>query len=306
MTKLFEHLWIKLIALVLGLMLWFHVATEKVYNYELNLPISDIVLDSGLTLAEKPPDSLLVTVSATGKQLMRKKWRGRGLKIIANQYKAGQHDFVLNTTNTFITTPISNVILDDVIFPANITLMIDHLVQKVTKVQPKIIIEPGEGFAVGMISSPRPNEIMLIGPRSIVRNISTVYTQERELQGLRDNIELTLPIEIPEGYGLYVNPDSVRVLIEIVPVKTRVFDNIPIVVYNLPAGENLLPRPSVLSIELTGSPGEIDLINKNALIASADYKLLSDSGYVPVKIDCPVMFKVKNSSIDSVTFISEL
>ena len=56
----------------MGFLIWFHVVTEKEYSYELRMPVTEITLQDGLTLSKKPPDSLLVAVTATGKQLLRK------------------------------------------------------------------------------------------------------------------------------------------------------------------------------------------------------------------------------------------
>ena len=127
MTKLFENLWLKIIALFFGLLLWFHVATEKNYTYQLYLPVSKIILKDGLTLNSKPPDSLMVTVSATGKQLMRKKWRSRGLKIIASQFTSGQYDLNLNTSNVLITSTTTDVTLSEILSPSNIKISVDKI-----------------------------------------------------------------------------------------------------------------------------------------------------------------------------------
>lgn len=301
MVKVLEHFWIKIIAVILGLLLWFHVATEKYYNYQLLLPVSEIALEKDLTLSQNPLDSLMVVVSATGKQLMRKKWRDRGLKIVANQFKRGRHQLQLTTSNTFLSSPSSDISLVDVVFPSAITLAVDRVAEVRVKVSPDIITEPDEGFAVSVISPPEPPEITLIGPQSIVKRFPVVFTQQKVLKGLRNNLKLTLAIVKPSGFGLSLEPDSVSLTVEVVPVKTRVFENIPIVVYNAPPDRTVIPEPTFVRIELTGAPAEIDLLNRNALIASTDFRHIDVQGRTSIKIDCPSRFKVKNSSADSVT-----
>lgn len=305
MAKIFEHFWLKIIAVILGLLLWFHVATEKTYNYELNLPITEVVLDSGLTLSEQPPESLQVSISATGKQLMRKKWRDRGLRLMANRLKFGRHELTLTTANVLISSPTPDVTLEDIVFPSHLTLMVDYIGQKNVTVVPDLITEPGEGFAVGKITRPKPAEVTLYGPRNLLSQINSINTEQKELVGLRNNIDLTLSLQMPEGYGLKAEPDSVRFMVEIVPVKTRVFENIPIVVYNSPNDKTVYPQPRVINIELTGPPTDIDLLNRNALIASVDFNNKVDSNKVVIKIECPAKFKVKNATADSARIISE-
>lgn len=301
MVKIFEHFWIKVIALVLGLLLWFHVATEKVYNYQLRMPINQVVLDNDLTLAQAPPESLTVMVSATGKQLMRQKWRERGVKIVANQFGIGRHQIQLTASNTSLASPARDISLEDIISPKTITLVVDRLGEATVKVQPDLITEPEKGYAVSRISTPEPDKVTITGPQSQIRRINEVNTEQKELNGLRNDLKLTLALAKPDIFGVALDPDSVSLTVEVVAVKTRVFDNIPIVIYNTPAGKVAVSSPSTITIELTGPPADIDLLNRNAIIASADFARLSADGKVPIKIDCPSKFRVKNSSADSVT-----
>lgn len=305
MPKIYENFWLKLTALALGLLLWFHVATEKVYKYELKLPVTEILLDSSLTLVDTPPGSLTVSVSATGKQLLRQKWRERGLRITANQYKIGRHMIQLNTTNTTVLSPMTDVTLDEIISPVNVSLFIDRVESKQVEVESQIEVDPGEGFAVGNIYTPKPKTVTLSGPRATLSRINSVKTEEKLLQGLRDNMTLSLSLITPDGYGLSLSPDTVKVTIDIVPVKTRIFSAVPLVIYNIPQDIKVTAVPSAIDIELTGPPTEIDLLNKNALTASTDYSTVNDSGYAKIKIDCPTNFTVKKASTDSVSFVVE-
>ena len=301
MVKIFEHLWIKIIALLLGLLLWFHVATEKVYNYQLRLPLREVVLDNELTLAQAPPESLMIVVSATGKQLMRQKWRDRGVKVVANQFGTGRHQLQLSACNTFLTSPARDISLEDIIAPKTITLTIDRLSESVVKVQPDLITEPEKGYAVSRISTPEPSEVTLSGPQSLVRRISEINTEQKEITGLRNDLTLTLALANPDIFGAAVEPDSVSVTIEVVAVKTRVFENIPVIIYNSPSGKKVSSTPPVVSVELTGPPADIDLLNRNAIIASVDYDHLTPEKRTALKIDCPSKFTVQKSSADSVT-----
>ncbi len=301
MVKIFEHFWIKLIALILGLLLWFHVATDKVYNYQLRLPINEVVLDNDLTLSQAPPESLMIMVSATGKQLMRQKWRERGVKVVANQFGIGRHQLQLTSSNTSLASPARDISLEDIIAPKTITLNIDRIGEETFKVKPDLVIETENGYAVSRISTPEPSEVTVTGPESQLRKITQIDTEQRELSGLRTDLKLTLPLAKPNIFGVTLDPDSATVTIEVVAVKTRVFENIPIVIYNAPSGKTAVSNPAVLSVELTGPPADIDLLNRNAIIASADFSKRTADGKAAIKIDCPSKFRVEKSSADSVT-----
>jgi YbbR domain-containing protein len=297
-VKGLDNIWLKVIALIVGLLLWFHVITEKTYNHRLQLPITDIVLGEDLVLTEAPPDSMTVLVTAKGKQLLRRKWRQRGVRIHAAQLPAGRHTLNLTTSNTTLADAGNLIKLAEVIAPTSIQLNIDFKVEKKVKVLPDITPVPDEGFTVSRISEPDPPEVTLIGARSLLRRYTTVSTVHKELTGLRNNLTLTLPLAVPEAYAMVLNPDSVTVTIEIVAVRTRVFENVPIVVRNAPPGKMVMTQPPTVRVEITGPPQAIDRLPPDAVVASVDFNRVDSNGNTPIEITCPPQFKVKKSSAD--------
>ncbi len=303
MRKLFENFWLKLLALVLGCLIWLHVATEKPYTYELKLPVTEVALKEKLILAERPPDSLLVSVSASGKQLLRQSWRNRGLRINATQYQAGIHTVSLSTANTFLIGPTGNVTLDEIMSPTMIQLNVDGLERGRVPVTVDVDAVADDGYAVSHRMEISPSRATLIGPHSAMGDIPYVVTEHKELKGLRNNVTIRLAIKQPERFGCRVEPDSVAVALQIVPVKTRVYNNLPVAVFHAPPNVPVTIQPNVIRVELTGPPEDIDLLNANNLTVSVDYRALTPAGYARVAVDCPPSFRVKATSVDSVKVI---
>ncbi len=302
MASLLDNFWLKIVGVVMGLLLWFHVATEKTYNHEIRLPLTEISLEDSLTLANTPPDSVTVSVNASGKRLLRSKWRENGVRLMANQYVVGRHAVSLSTTNVSLAATGNQVVIDAVVSPATVTLNIDRLAEAEVDVELDLVIETADGFAISRIGRPSPERVTVRGARQLVQQQRTVSTVRREVSAVRTNLTLRLPVVAPEGYGITVEPDTVVVDVEVVPVKTRVFENVPIVVYNVPQGSQATIHPRVINIELTGPPAEIDLLNRNALVASVDYRHLDSAGSAPIKIDAPGSFRVKRASSEEVIF----
>lgn len=294
--KLFDHIWLKLFALILGFFLWLHVATEKTYNHQINLPITDIVLKDNLSLASEIPDSLTVIVNATGKQLLRKKWRSRGLRINASQFHAGRHNLTLSTGNTFLTISEDEVSLDEIISPTTLQIYIDQRLDKKVKVIADLATFPDPDYAVNEISTPIPDEIIITGPRTLISKIDSIKTEYRLLTSLRNDITLTLALIPPEGNHISIEPDSVTIDISVVPVKTKLFESIPIVVYNSPAGQIYIVDPPHIKLELTGPPSEIDKISPDIISASIDYLQIDSNYSALIKVVCPPRFVIKNQS----------
>lgn len=303
MKWLFSNLWLKLVALAIGFLIWLHVATEKMYSYELRLPVTKVDLKDHHTLASPAPDSVTILVSAKGKQLLRLDWRQQGLRISAMKYGAGHYSIPLGTDNTYLVNPTKNVIVSEVISPATVDLDVDVESKIDVQVTPDLEVVADDGFAVSRRVDVIPARVSLFGPKSALRGIATVFTQRQHLTGLRSSVELRAALVPPQGVGMRLSPDSVSLNIDIVPVKTRVYERLPIVVYNAPPGQNVTTYPSFVRVELTGPPEDIDLLNRNALTVSADYRMLGRTGVAPLKVDCPANFRVKKASADSVKIL---
>ncbi|MEW6051932.1 MAG: YbbR-like domain-containing protein [Candidatus Zixiibacteriota bacterium] len=303
MKWLIDNFWLKLVALAMGLLIWLHVATEKMYNYELRLPVTKVDLKENHTLASPPPDSVTVTVSAKGKQLLRLNWRQQGVRISATKYASGHYTIPLGTDNTYLVNPTKNVLLDEIIAPATVDLDIDVESKIDVLVTPDLAATADDGFAVSRRIDAIPPRVSLYGPKSQLRGIATVFTERKELSGLRSSVTVRVPLVAPKGIGMRLVPDSTTLNIDVVPVKTRVYERLPIVVYNAPPNQPVTTYPSFIRVELTGPPEDIDLLNRNALTVSADYRMMNRTSVAPLKIDCPANFRVKKSSADSVKIL---
>jgi YbbR domain-containing protein len=294
--SLFENIRIKLMALAMGLLLWIHVATEKVYNHEVTLPVRDVLLKDHLALAESPPESLTVVVAAKGKQLLRHKWRERGVRINASLMSVGRDELTLTSSNTTL-IKAEEVTLEEVVIPRSVTLQVDNLTHKSVQVVPDIVPVPDEGYTVRRISEPSPAEVLLSGPRTLIKDVTTIATIRKEVKPLRTDLTLTVPLVTPAGYGIKVKPESVTLTLEVVPIKTKSFPAVPIVVVNAPAGKSARTSPASVQLELTGSPDEIDRLDPGTVLASVNYDEADALGLAQVRLSFPAGFKLKRTSI---------
>ncbi|MBU0985548.1 MAG: hypothetical protein KKA42_16865 [candidate division Zixibacteria bacterium] len=305
MKWLLENPWLKLAAFAMAFLVWIHVATEKTYNYELKLPITEISLKDDLTLSRQPPGSLMVAVSATGKQLLRQRWRLEGLRINATQCQAGRYNLPLSTGNTSLAHLTSDITLDEVISPPSILLEIDAEGTATVAVILDIRAVPDEGFAMGIDTVIVPDSVTLTGPRSSLARFPAVFTEQKQLTGLRNNVSMMLPLVTPPGYGFQLSPDSVAVTVKVMPVKTRMYTNLPILVFHATPGSGVTPRPAQIDVELTGPPDQIDKLDPTAVTVSIDVHEMTVNGRAPIRVDCPPGYRVKSMSADSARIIQE-
>lgn len=304
MLKLLDNLWAKLFALLIGALIWFHVATEKSYNYEVKLPITKVDLKENLVLSRLVTDTVMATVAATGKQLLREQWVSRGMRLSAVSYGVGQHQVTLSPSNLFLADNAAGIRVHEILSPATVTLDIDNQFVSRVKIVPALEVTADNGFAVTRHTEISPEEITAVGPRSSIKELKSLSTESRRLTGLRTDATIKLAIVPPTDKTIRFAPDSVTVTIRVVPVKTRTYENLPVVVFNSPPGSTMTTEPSFVTLDLAGSPEDIDLLNRNALTASVDYRQMSARNRARIKVDCPSGFHVARLSVDSV-FIAE-
>ncbi len=99
--KLLSNLGWKIVALLLALVLWFHVATEKTYEKTFPAKIEIEGLKVGLQVQNIEPSSAAVSVIGTGKQILQLMLSGgpKAYLDLAFVSRPGQYEYSINTTN---------------------------------------------------------------------------------------------------------------------------------------------------------------------------------------------------------------
>jgi YbbR domain-containing protein len=96
--KLFSNLGWKVAAFLLALVLWFHVATEKIYEKTFPVNIQVVGLRRNLQIESIEPPSMAISTVANGKQLLQLMLSG-GLRAyidLSEIYAPGQYEYTIN------------------------------------------------------------------------------------------------------------------------------------------------------------------------------------------------------------------
>jgi YbbR domain-containing protein len=304
MPKLFENLWVKLAALILAILLWFHVATNKTYQDKITLPVTQVDISDKLVLTEPPPDSITVMVSATGKKLLRTDWKRSGLRLMVNRNTPGRFRMEI-TPDKLTLAQTEKVDLVEVLSPREWDIECDKKLEKKVTVRSKVVIHPDEGFAVRGIDSILPSTVTISGPASLINALSSVETSQETLEGVRNDLKLSAPIKNPGIYGLTVSPDSVEVNVKIVPIKSRLFSRLPIKLVNASHEGSIRIFPTEIELRIGGEPESIDTIASKRIFVMADMLDAKPNDYIPIKIVLPNAFSLLYKSADSVKIIRE-
>ncbi len=302
MPKLFENLWVKIAALILAALLWFHVVTEKVYQNQITLALTQVEIPGDLVLMEPPPESVMVTVSATGKNLLRSDWKRSGTRLLVTGGRPGKFHYDITAENLALIKP-ELVKLIEVVAPREYTFRCDRLADKDVPIKSRVVIIPDQGYAVSGADSLSPAVARVSGPRSALAQIRQIETEPVRLEGVRNDLMMRSALTYPDIYGLKITPDSVDLHIKVVPIKTRVIEDVAIRLIHPPLNGKVTIEPNTVELRISGAPDVVDNLSVNRLSVTADFIQADSSGNIPVSVVIPLTIKLRYKSVATVRIV---
>ena len=294
---------IKLIAVLMAILLWFYVISQKQYEYELTLPVAEIDFPAGLGPISQLPDSLAVKVFAEGKKLLSSKWKKAGLRLKASRLKRGVNRLDLNLETVSLVRSEDITLLD---LPEAVAMEVrlDRIDSVVRPVASRLVALPAEGY---MVISGRektdPVRTTVIGPALLLKRIDSVYTEQKILDDLDKSRRIALRLEVPENMALTLEHDSVTVEVEIDRIKLKLFENISVTTGKIPSGGRVIVDPDRVSIEVAGPETIIDTLSAEQISVWARLRGSVSDGYVIPHISLPPNVNLKRIIPDSIRIL---
>jgi hypothetical protein len=166
---------LKASAIALALLLWVHVATNKTYEYQLNLPLKVVNVPKGLVLVSETPSIVALKIRATGKQLLLLSNSDPVVAISAEDCKQGATEKIIGASelSEALGHSFENA---EALFPRSLTLKLEKEVEKMLFIRSAVRAEAGPGFA--LVSAPRiePDTITAAGPASVMHQLKYLET----------------------------------------------------------------------------------------------------------------------------------
>lgn len=266
--KIFQNIWTKVGAILLALLVWFHVVTEKIYEVNCQIPLIVERLPPDLTLVEPPPAQVRVRIRAKGKSLIG--FYFKKLRIIADLEgaKQGTLEYELSPKDVQASSgEFSGVV--EIISPRNLKLRIDRYISKKVQVIPLVETKPAPGYIqIGEITL-TPSQVVISGPSREVRKIASVETERLELLEVKTPLSQVVKIITPLP-NLEVLPQSVSIFADIQRKVTHQINGVPVELVHSPTGKGL--EPALVDLTVVGGEKIIEELKKEDIKATVDYR----------------------------------
>jgi YbbR domain-containing protein len=267
---IFENFGFKIVALVMALLLWFHVATEKVYEYTKSFPVEILNVPKGLILSGEVPKEVRTKIRGKGKELVKLLLtEKRNVQIDLGNLKAGESDYTLKPEEIPIPEG-SELKVEEILSPKNIKINLEHVMEKKIPIRSQIIVLPKDSYIqVGEVSLDLP-QVVISGPAGLVKKIDTIYTEKKILKEVDRPITDEIGLTLPPGYNLKLSVKQVNFSVDVQKATEKEIPNVPVELVNLPRGRNVEVQPESIKVVILGGENVVNPLTKDQIKVTID------------------------------------
>jgi YbbR domain-containing protein len=211
---LFENLGLKLSALLLALVVYLNVYTDRPADMIVSFPLEFEGLEDSLAIAGPVPAVVQAELRGTGKQLLRLRLTEPPIKVSLVGVRPGQFTRSLKVEDLPI-IPGEGIEVERLVGPSALLVQIDRRLVRHLPVAPRVNGFPAQGYIWNGVVIAQPASVEVTGPARVLAGLDSVRLRPVGIGGKRDTVRAQ---ETPDGLpeGCIVDPGVVRVL---VPVK---------------------------------------------------------------------------------------
>jgi len=300
----FNNLTLKIGAILLALLLWVHVATNKAYEHQFDVELRLVNVPAGLILVSDFPSTATIRVKTTGKQLIALAAKEIVVQVDASEFTEGsfEHDLTDRIAAAAFDQVYERV---EIVFPRKLFLRFEREAEKNVLIESQVKATAAGGFLI--VNRPRiePEMINVSGPAGVVRNLKKILTAGVELNGLTTSTSHKVQLMIPDSMHIKLSDSAVMLSFNVEPMSERTLDSVAIRAPHDFDNSRLVYHPKQTSLRI-GFPSSmrdsIDLRQVRATFEREDgYR---DSSRAAVVYSLPRNTTLVGNPLDSVQILS--
>ena len=260
---LFRDIYMKVLALVIAILIYFNAVMERTQVMTLKIPIVLTNLAEGQVVADKNTDKAILMIQGKGKDFIGLHPDRLQFKLDLANSKLGVKKVKLFPEELGLPTTLTLKTID----PEYIELTIDRLSKKPVEIAIPVKNKLDKGYALVNIAP--KTDVSLIGPKDDINFISMVNAESLDLSDLKESKDLKLKIIPPEGVNFSVEPNSVEVSVQIEKETARIFLGISLDIEGL-KGKLISLKPDEAQIAVAGPESKLKALKPYEIKAKLD------------------------------------
>jgi hypothetical protein len=194
---LFDNLGLKLVALVMALLVYLNVYTDRPASLLVSFPIQIVDLEDSLSLAGPLPGAVQAELKGTGKALIRMRLSEPMLRVSLAGVEPGRFERAISAADLPL-ADFPGVVVERVVGPRMLEMNLERKVSVRVPVAARL-----EGAGAAQLRDAQvwtvPRSVLVTGPESIVAALDSVVLEPVRLEGRRDSVRTQVrPAALPE------------------------------------------------------------------------------------------------------------
>lgn len=287
-----------------AVLLWISLSMRENYQIQVSAPLVIEGLPPGTAISSPVPRSVQLTFDEIGWKLAKLTWQSE-LKWVVdlNSMRSLQHaltvkDFAEQFGSRLGIQPMS-------MKPESFYIILDSLATKKVAVVRNLTLAFRDGY--GEVGQPvvKPDCVLVIGARSLLRSIDSWPTAKQTLHELRQPIDVTVPLADTMSHVLTFVPSQVDLHIDVQQFAEKTFTAIPIEVVSVPQNREVFLSSPRLDLVIRGGIEQLAGVNQNTVRASVDYRvILADtSGIIEPEITVPAGVQIVKRAPERLQYV---
>jgi len=260
---------LKIGALAVSLILWFHIATERDgYERVLEVPLVIEGVRGGHVVAVEVPTTAQVLFRGKGKPLLFLSWRSVAVIADAADIQTrGTRTLRLENVRYPESADLQAV---EVLGPDRITIEIDREITVDLPIVPLLDIREAPGHTLVGRAVALPGSVSVTGPESLVSRLTAVPTDTVRMRRARRPVDLEVLLQQPAGFNVRLGQVTVRVTQDIQQLGERAFTAVPVVLRGAPTRGRFLAQPRTVQVTVTGGRRVLESLAEDAISLFVD------------------------------------
>src|SRR5215471_2843005 len=191
---LFDNLGLNFTALLLALLVYLNVYTDRPTTMLVSFPIEYTELDDSLSLSGPAPSVVQAELRGTGKQLIFIRVKEPRMKLSLAGARRGRLDRALAPSDLPLPTE-GGITVENLVGPRVVTLDIDRKAHRDIRVVARVSGQPAPGYhwmGVALVDPPR---VRVTGPEQVLLGLDSLVLSPVHVDGKRDTVSALVPPE---------------------------------------------------------------------------------------------------------------
>ena len=249
--RLTHNAGLKLGALAVAMLLWFHIATEKdAYERVFEVPLIVEGIPGGQIIAEEVPTTALVRFRGQGKQLLFLPWRDVYVSVDASAIRSrGTRSLRLENVRYQESSALEAV---EVVSPDQVTIEVDRRATVRLPIRPNLDVQVAPGHIQVGMARVQPDSVTVSGPESRIRRLTHIETDTLQVQRSRRLVDREVRIVRPDIHNLRLEVEVARITLDVQLLGQRTFEGVAVELEGMSGGGRYLAQPRTARVTVSG------------------------------------------------------